>query len=232
MSHWVFILCTLFLLWVGSCLGIGPSSLNLALICLYFWFVGRLAFLPCHFVTSANLLLDLCLLGLFWACHALFSYSIHVIQYSCWVNSYTILGFLGPFHSFGHPRPALFLWASLAYFILTFSWAFATSFGLPRPNYNIFYFWGLLTFAPTPFTNSFLWAPTHFYLLSITYNSHGLTTFFSGLPCAHLFSLEPFLLFHRPVDHYSCHSGLMVFFLTLVILLPYSLLYCWASSCY
>ena len=106
-------------------------------------------------------------------------------------------------------------------------------FGLPWPNYHIFYFRSLLAFAPTPFTNSFLWAsPTHFYLLSISYNSHGLITFFFGLPCARLLSLGPFLLFHRPVDHYSYNSGLMVFFLTLLILLPYSLLYCWVSSCY
>ena len=103
-------------------------------------------------------------------------------------------------------------WAYSAHFILTFSWDFNKSFGLPRPNYHIFYFRGLLAFAPTPFINSFLWTPpTHFCLLSISYSSHRLTTFFFGLPWAHLFSLGPFLLFYRPVDYYSCYLGLMVF---------------------
>ena len=153
MSHWVFILCALFLLWVGFCMDIGPSSINLAPISFYLWFVGRLALLPHHSVTSAMLPLDSCLLGLFWACHVLFLYSIHVDQYFCWVNSYTILGFLGPFHSFGHPWPALFLWVFLAHSIFTFPWAFATSFGYPQPNYHILYFRGLLVFAPTLITN-------------------------------------------------------------------------------
>ena len=121
------------------------------------------------------------------------------------------MGFLGPFYSFRHPRTASFLWASLAHLILTFPWAFAKSFGLPRPNYHILYFWGLLAFAPIPFTNFSLWAPlTHLCLLSTSYDFHGLATSFSGLPWAHLLSLEPFFLFHRFVDHYSYHSGLMV----------------------
>ena len=119
------------------------------------------------------------------------------------VNSHTILDFLSPFH---------FLWASLTYSILIFPWAFAMSSGLPWPNYHILYFQGLLAFVPTPFTNSFLWAPlTHFCLLSISYNSHWLTTSFSRLPWARLLSLGPFYYF-MPVNHYSCHSDLMVFF--------------------
>ena len=166
-------------------------------------------FLSRHSVASAMLPLDLYMLGLFWACHTLFSYSIYIAQCFYWVNPYTILGFFGPFHSFGHHRPALFFWASLAHSILTFPWAFATSFGISWPNCHILYFWGLLDFVPTPFTNSFLWAPL------------GPFAFFGA-----------FLLFHRPVDHYSYHSGLMVFFLTLLILPPYSLLYCWVSSYY
>ena len=170
-SHWVFIFCTSFLLWARSCLGMGLSSFSSAPIFLYFYFVGGLAFLPCHFVASAMLLLNLCLLGLFWVCLALFSYSIHIAQCSCWVNSHTILGFLGPFHSFGHPWPTLFLWASLAHSILTFPWAFTTCFGLLQPNYHILYFRGLLTFAPTPFTKSFLWAsPNHFYFAFWKFN--------------------------------------------------------------
>ena len=128
--------------------------------------------------------------------HVRFLYLVHVAQYFCWVNSHTILGFLNPFYSFGHPRPTSFFWASLVHSILKFPWAFTKIFGLPRPNYHILYFWGLLAFAPTPFTNSFLWAPpTYFCLLSISYNSHGLTTSFSRLPWACLFSLGTFYCF-------------------------------------
>ena len=154
MNHWAFVLCISFLLLARSCLGMGPSSFSSAPISLYFWFVGQLALLACHFFASAMSPLDLYLLGLFWACRALFSYSIHIAQHFCWLNSYIISGFLGPFHSFGHPRPALFLWVSLADSILTVPWAFATSFGLPQPNYRILFFRGLLAFVPTPFTNS------------------------------------------------------------------------------
>ena len=163
MSHWVFILCTSFLLWARSCLGMGLSSFSSAPISLYFWFVGRLVFLQCHFVASAMLPLDLCLLSLFWACHDFFliqftlpSISAGLILIPFWASS-------ALFIFFGHPRPALFLWASLAHSILTFSWAFITSCGLPWPNYHIIYFRDLLAFVPIPFTNSFLWAPsTHF----------------------------------------------------------------------
>ena len=156
MSHWVFTFCTSFLLWARSCLGMGLSSFSSAPIFLYFWFVGGLAFLPCHFVASAMLLLNLCLLGLFWVCLALFSYSIHIAQCSCWVNSHTILGILGPFHFFGHPWPTLFLWASLAHSILTFPWAFTTCFGLLQPNYHILYFRGLKRDANTRTTHDVL----------------------------------------------------------------------------
>ena len=143
--------------------------------------------------------LDLCLLGLFWACHALFFYSIHIVQRFCWVNPHTILSFLGQFYSFGHPRPSLFLWTSLAHSILTFSWAFAMSFGLPWPNYHILYFRVLLTFVSTPFTNSFLWAPlTHFCLLFISYNSHRLIISFFRLHWARLLPLGPFYYFTGP----------------------------------
>ena len=156
MDHWVFILCTSFhsLGWV--LLGYWPFFLqfspyfSLLLVCgstsvpampfrcfcdvtTWFVFVGPLLGLPC-----------------------IFFYSIHIAQCFYWVNPHTILGFLDPFHSFGYPRPALFPWASLAYSILTFPWAFAIFFGFPRPNYHILYFRGSLAFIPTPFANYFL----------------------------------------------------------------------------
>ena len=66
--------------------------------------MGRLTLLPRHSIASAMLSLNLCLLGFLWSYHILFLYSVHVAQYFCWFNSHTILGFLGPFYSFGHPR--------------------------------------------------------------------------------------------------------------------------------
>ena len=155
-----------FILWVGSCLGMCPSSFSSASIFLHFWFVGRPMFLPRHSIAPAMLPLDLCLLGLFWACHVLFSYSIHIVQCFCLVNPHTILGFLDPLYSFGHPWPTLFLWASLAHSILTFPWAFVTFFGLPWPNYHILYFRGLLAFVPTPFANSYLLGSSDPFLLT------------------------------------------------------------------
>ena len=136
------------------------------------------------------------------------------------LSSRHLVFLLGQFlYHLGLRRPILFLWASLAYLILTFPWAFAKSFELPQPNYHILYFWDLLAFAPISFTNFSLWAPlAHLCLLSTSYDSHGLTTSFFGLPWAHLFSSGLFLLFFGPLYHYSCHTGLMVF-LTLLILL-------------
>ena len=40
MSHWVFILCMSFLLWVGYCLGVGFFFFNSALVSFHFWFMG------------------------------------------------------------------------------------------------------------------------------------------------------------------------------------------------
>jgi len=90
-------------------------------------------FLPHHSIAPAMLPLDLCFLGLFWACHVLFPYLIHITQCLYRVNPHTILGFFSPFHSFGHPRSILFLWTSLTHSILTFPWTFAMFFGLPGP---------------------------------------------------------------------------------------------------
>ena len=106
--------------------------------------------------------------------------------------------FLAHFISFGHPQPALFLWASSAYFIplgilglfiLTFPWAFATSFGLPRPNYHILYFRGFVGLCTNPIYKFLsLGSSDPFYLLSISYNFHELTTSFFEFPWTHLLS--------------------------------------------
>jgi len=120
MSQWVFILCISFLLWAVYCLGMGLLFCNLAPVSFYFLFVGQLVFLPRHCIASVMISLNLCLLGLFWACHVLFLLLVHIAQHLCWVISHTILGFLNPFYPFGHPQPIAFLGASLAHLFLSF----------------------------------------------------------------------------------------------------------------
>ena len=136
---------------------------------------------------------------------------------------------LGQFsYHLGLPRPILFLWASSARFI---------PLGFLGPSHSFLLLTiplllSLLAFEPISFTNSFLWASlAHLHLLSTSDDSHGLTTSFFGDPLGPFAFFGALYLFCRPVYHYSCHSGLMVF-LTLLILLSSPLLYCWASSCY
>ena len=107
-------------------------------------FVGRLTPLPCRPIVSAMLSFNLCLLGLFWARRTFSFYSVSVSQYYRWACSHAVSGFLGPFHpfwgfldpfySFRHPRPTSFPQASSAHSNPSFLWAFAKSFGLPRPK--------------------------------------------------------------------------------------------------
>ena len=63
-------------------------------------FTSRLALLPCHSITPAILLIDLCLLGLFWACCMFSLCLIPMTLYYHWASIHAILGFLGPFHRF------------------------------------------------------------------------------------------------------------------------------------
>ena len=53
----------------------------------------------------------------------------------------------------------------------------------------------LSAFKPTLFTNSFLWASlAHFYFLSISYNSHGLTTSFFEASSIDLLPFRPLII--------------------------------------
>ena len=113
--------------WAGLCLSMGSSFFNLAPA----FFMVKLTLLPYRLITSTMLSFNSCLLGLLWAYHILFFYSVHIAQYFYWAYFHTILGFLCPFHTFRHPRPASLLWASLAHSITTFPWVFAKSFELP-----------------------------------------------------------------------------------------------------
>ena len=179
----------------------GPFFFNSAPVSSYFWFMGWPIFLPCDYIISAMHHLVM-LAGP--AMYLFFLYLVRVAQYFCWVSFHTILGFLAPFYFSRHSWPIPFLHSH---------GLLSKSFGLPWPNYHILYFKGLLSFASTPFTNSFLWAPSaHLCLLSTSYDSYGLTTSFFGASLGHFAFFGAFLLFYRLVDHYSRHSGLMVFF--------------------
>ena len=121
------------------------ASFNLAPISFHLWFVGWLVVLPCHYVVPTMIPFSFRLLGFLWAYHVLFLPSTHVTQYFCWISSHIMLGFLGPFYSFGYPRPISFLGASLAHLTLSYflhSYGFLLKyFRLPWSNYHILYFW-------------------------------------------------------------------------------------------
>ena len=200
----------------------GLSSFSSALIFLYLWFVGQLVYLPCHSIAFAMLPLDLCLLGLFWACHALFFYSIHVAQCFYWVNPYTILAFLSPFYyfgildplyPFGHPWPILFLHSHKLLLhhlgfpdLITTPFAFKACWPLYQPHLLIHFFrflWPIFACFP------FLIIPMG--LLLPCLGSLG--------PVCFLWGLSTILQAHRPL---FLPFGFYGFLLILLILLSYS----------
>ena len=113
-----------------------------------------------------------------------------------------LLGFLGPSHPFGHPRPILL------------PWAYAKSFRLPQPKLSYPLLLGFMGFPSTPYSLNLLLRAflAHSCLLFISYNAHEFTTSFLWAPLGPLAFFKAHLLFSRLVIHYSCHSGLMVFF--------------------
>jgi len=70
---------------------------------------------------------------------------------------------------------------------------------------------------PYEFTNSFLGLPRPIYFFFTSYYSHGFTTLFLELPRPIFFFFATYY-FCGPTNHYSCHSGLLVF--TLLFSLP------------
>ena len=136
----------------------------------------------------------------------------HYIAYGpLWPISFS-LGILGPFSNFAFP------------------WAFTNSFGLPWPNYLILHSWDLWAFhQPLVFLLYYFGPAVVHSCFSTSHNAHEFTTSFSGLLQAHLLSSRPIFLLFGPMIHYSCHSGLMVFFF-LINPLTLSYPYCWASS--
>ena len=195
--------------------------------------------LPCHYTTPAMISLLFyfvitpgltswgsyqsisCILssfGLYWLTFLLGEPTFHII------TSFKLL--LGHVLAMlAHPIP----WASLAYFI---SWAFSAHFfflylfysyelllnplgfldpittSLPLIIFRVY--WPLCQHFE--FTNSFLGLPRPIYFFFTSYYSHVFTTSFLGLPWPICFFFVTFFFFFcRPVNHYSCCSGLLVF---------------------
>ena len=123
---------------------------------------------------------------------------------SFWAFSAHFLSFgsLSLFPFLGHPRPILL------------PWAFAKSFGLPRLKLPYPLLLGFINFPSTPYSLNSLHQAflAHSCLLSFSYNAHVFTTSFLWTPLGPLAFFEAHLLFSRPMIHYSCHSGIMVFF--------------------
>ena len=132
-----------------------------------------MVFLPRHYIISAMISFNL---------NSLASLSLHYQVFLLGQFSYHL----------GLPRPILFLWASSARFI---------PFGLLGPSHSFLLLTiplllSLLAFEPISFTNSFLWAlSTCFCFLSISYDSHGLTTSFFRALLSPLLSLGYFFYF-------------------------------------
>ena len=131
------------------------------------------------------------------------------------------LGILRLISFFGHPWPISFFPTSfIPMGFWKILWASLTQ--LLHPSSL-----GLLAFEPISFTNSFLWAPpTPFFFLSISYDSHGLTTSFFRASSTLFAFFGATFLFCGPMDHYSYHSSpmfvtLLLSFSTIFILLGF-----------
>ena len=154
--------------------------------------------------------------------------------YSCcfglsWPIS-SLSGFFDPFYSFRHTQPVSFPWASPTHSNPSFPWAFAKSFGLPRPKLPYPLLSEFICISTKPYLlNSFLWPPSaHSCLLSIYHNAYGFTTSFFGPAC---FLWCPFAILQAYGPLFQSF-GLNGFLLNLLIFLLYFLPHCWASSYY
>ena len=109
--------------------------------------------------------------------------------------------------------PPLFDGTNYAYWKVRMR-AFLQSFGLSRSKLPYPLLSWFMGFPSTPYSlNSLLHAfLAHSCLLSFSYNAHVFTTSFLWTPLGPLAFFEAHLLFSRPMIHYSCHSGIMVFF--------------------
>ena len=105
---------------------------------------------------------------------------------------------------------------------LSLPWVLAKSFGLPRPNYHIltsYYLSGYPTNSLIHFLDFFSLFMSFLHLTIPI----GLVPSFFGLPQPIYFFLATYY-FCGSVDHYSCHSGLLVFSLLFPLLIFFILL--------
>jgi len=155
-------------------------------------------------------------------------------QYDHWAFYYIACGFLCPnYFPFGYPWPICFPWASSNLFSNSaFPWAFTNSFGLPWSNYLILHSWGSWAFHQsltffTYITSNLLW-PILTFLHHIL--AMGLLLLSLWAPLGPFASSRSICLFYRHMIHYSCHLGLMIFYLLtnsfLPMLLGFFLLLC------
>ena len=155
--------------------------------------------------------------------HVLFSIGFNDLIWSLDLYSY-YFGLPWPITLLVSPfGPFLSHWASLAYLLSlsilytfsnsAFSWAFTNSFELSWLNYLILHSWVSWAFhQPLDFLLHYFKPAVTYSYFSTSHNAHGFTTSFSRLLQAHLLSSRPISLLYGPLIHYSCHSGLMVFF--------------------
>ena len=200
----------------------GPSSFYLAHVPFCLVSVGWLMILTCHCIAPTMISLIL-VLPLSLRAEALASpfFKFFLLlgftgQHSCWASLFHALGFLGPFHS------SSFLGLFSSSLPLSLPWVFTKSFGLYRPNYHIltsYYLSGYPTNLLIHFLD-FLGPFMSFLCLTIPM---GLLPSFFGLPWPICFFLATYY-FCEPIDHYSYHSGLLVFTLLFSLLIFFILL--------
>ena len=179
------------------------------------------------------------LLGLLYAFLLLDSSSpnLSLGLYSCYFGLHysisSLSSSLGPFYSFRHPWPVSFPWASLAHFNPLFPWAFAKSFGLPRPKSPYPLLSRLIGISTTPIylIPSFGFLQPILACFPFLIMTKGLLLFSSSFFRSACFLWGPFAIL-QAYGPLFLPFGVNDFLLNLLILLLYSLPYCWASYYY
>ena len=162
-----------------------------------------------------------CYFGLPWPISSLLGSFVPILFFWASLAYFIAFGLLRPIRapssylfSFGRLGPICFPWASLALFITShYHGLLLTSLGFPGPI-TLFSSLRLMGLPSTPYFLCFHYfgpaaAHSHFFT---SYTAHGLLFLSFRAPLGPFTSLRPICLSHGPVIHYSCHSGLMVFF--------------------
>ena len=149
-----------------------------------------------------------------------------------WLIS-SIWGFLGPFYSFRHPQPISFPQASSAHSNPSFPLVFAKSFRLPQPKLPYHLLSGFIGFSTDP-----IYLVPSFGLLWPIFACFPFLIMSMGLLLLSSSSFRPACFLWGPFTILQAYGplflpfGLNDFLLNLLILLLYSLPYCWVFSYY